>query len=245
MRARGDRLQPLGRADRREVVVLAHQRVERAREVVREQAGEALGGHPGVLQRQRLLAAEPHALQPHDRRAHRDAERLGDLARRRVLAGGEDPRARLEALALDVLGEARDAREVVHDLRAPRARTCRGRRRARPGRGRRARRAPGARSCGSPTARARGRARPGAAPPAPGGPTRCGRSAAPRSAPRPAWPRARRRPSGRRRPACSMLSHARSAPIGLDRFDDMEAGAGRQPKRGRHRLGLPATPFPG
>src|SRR5215211_48499 len=115
--ARGDRLQPLGGADRREVVALAHQRVERAGEVEVEQAGEALGRHPRVLQRQRLVAAEAHALEPYHPRAGGEGERVRDVGGRPLLGGGEDARPRFEPLALDVLGEAGDAREVVHDRR--------------------------------------------------------------------------------------------------------------------------------
>ena len=51
---------------------------------------------------------EPDALEPHGGRAGRDPERLGDVLRARAYLGGlEDPRAGLQALALDLLGEPR------------------------------------------------------------------------------------------------------------------------------------------
>jgi hypothetical protein len=97
--------------------VVAHEPVERAAEVELEQSGERRGRHPQVLERERLVAAEPDALDPVDGGAGVELEPLRDVRGRAVPPDVDDPRARLQPLALDVLGESGDAREVVQHAR--------------------------------------------------------------------------------------------------------------------------------
>ena len=162
VRAGEHRLEPLDRRHRLEPVAVAHQRVQRAGEVVLEQAGEALGGQPGVLERTRRPSAErtrshpQHPLGPVSAAA--TSRGASQLARR------QDRRARRQALrpscsvkpstfgevVLHAVGGAHEGPPPHPALEQPAAR--------------RARRAPGARSSGSRPVWRRARAPAGAAP---------------------------------------------------------------------------------
>jgi hypothetical protein len=118
-RAQEDRLQGLAGTDDGGPVARRHELVERGvLEVAGEQSREPLGRQVDLLEQVWLTAGEAEALEIQRGRAGLEAQGRRDTHRRRLGAGGDQARLRIEATLLHLVGEAGTARDVALQARS-------------------------------------------------------------------------------------------------------------------------------